>query len=40
METKAKVYYFKVWGLAEYLRMILWYAKIPYENVFCPHPWK
>ena len=34
MESKAKVHYFKLWGRAEPIRMLLWYSKIPYEDVF------
>lgn len=34
MESKAKVHYFKLWGRAEPIRMLLWYSKIPYDDVF------
>ncbi len=40
MEAKAKVTYFKIWGRAEPIRMLLWFAKIPYEDVFVPLPFK
>lgn len=40
MESKAKVHYFKIWGRAEPIRMLLWYAKIPFENVYTPLPMK
>ena len=36
MEEKAIVHYFKVFGRAEPIRMLLWYGKIPYENKFLP----
>ena len=36
MESKAVVHYFEGWGLGEFVRMILWWVKVPYENKFTP----
>ena len=36
MDSKAVVHYFQIHGRAEAIRMMLWYAKVPYENKFCP----
>lgn len=36
MEDKVIVHYFKIYGRAEPIRMLLWYFKIPFENKFVP----
>lgn len=36
MEDKVIVHYFKIFGRAEPIRMLLWYANIPYENKYLP----
>ena len=40
MEGKVVVHYVKQFGLAESIRMTLWFGKIPYENNFLPRPAK
>ena len=38
MDSKVVVHYFEIWGRAEPIRMLLWYAKVPFENKFVPLP--
>lgn len=38
MDSKPVVHYFEIWGRGEPIRMMLWAAKVPYENKFVPLP--